>query len=721
MSMLSEISARSGLQTSSLRSVKQHKRNASANLTARPYHHYKRAAQYSGHQRAGRTLAEKWYRPLRHEPHSKRLQGTESTNGTTILRQQENQGESFTKVITDLESLLEEALTIAGHAAGREHSEDVPLSSQGRQRGYGRIGSRGSVDSSECVSSLSGGADEEDNYTTLPNHHARNRQGHVSFDELSSNVHYHSHFKKARDAIPYPAQTRYSSTVPNPDEDQPKGKREGTHRDFLELPRTSSKTGSLTQKSLYHQPFNPTDWAVIRVPSKLSKIRLEVGPTPPTPQAPPTVQVPMKEQHTFLQRGHRASESALTRDSIREYVNAHQRPLIEPRMSSIRLRKAVPKGENFKSRDVQHSDEEDDCTYVPYIANFKTSGLQYHPAYQKAIVGEPSQAPRHGPHPIRLRQDTLASLDDPGKHEKHQHRERSHQRETGANKDYTLKDRHYFSIREPGGFSLSRSHRRSPIARDWSTSRKRFVAIVTCITTAFMGLIIGIYAGEVPAIQYAIADEHHYTILGNMLFFLGLAITTALFYPLPLLHGRKTYTLAALAILLPLQFPQALAINSNRSPYIATYRIGLLLPRIFAGIVMSFATISFVTTLLDLFGASLQSGNPHQEMVNVNVVRRHGGGMDVWLGIYTFSVTGSIGIGFLIGAGSTSRLDVSWGYWITIILNATVLVLNILTPEVRRSAYHRSIAEVRKGTDVFRRVARGEIKMHLESTGPIWW
>ena len=130
-----------------------------------------------------------------------------------------------------------------------------------------------------------------------------------------------------------------------------------------------------------------------------------------------------------------------------------------------------------------------------------------------------------------------------------------------------------------------------------------------------MGLIIGTYAGEVPAIQYAIADGYHYTMLRNVLFFLGLAITTALFYPLPLLHGRKPYTLAALAILLPLQFRQALAINSNRSPYIATYRIGLLLPRIFAGIVMGFDNISFVTTLLDLFGASLQSGNPHQETV----------------------------------------------------------------------------------------------------------
>ena len=53
-----------------------------------------------------------------------------------------------------------------------------------------------------------------------------------------------------------------------------------------------------------------------------------------------------------------------------------------------------------------------------------------------------------------------------------------------------------------------------------------------------MGIITGIYAGLVPAIQYAIVDENHYAILGNFVFFLGMAIPTAILYPLPLLHGR---------------------------------------------------------------------------------------------------------------------------------------------------------------------------------------
>ena len=716
MSLLSEMSARTGIQAPSLRSLRQQMKSGSPNYTSRPRRHRKRTSEHSGHQRA-RTIANKRdYKPLQHENRRQYLSETHSTNGAVVLQHQHGQGEGFAKVISDLEGLLKEALNLAGHATSIEQSEDVQVTRRHRRSDYEHLKGTESGNSSECVSSLSGGADEEDNYTTLPHQSAGKHHGHFSGDEPESDRFHHGHFKKSRDATQYLAHTHHLSTTPH-EENQAEVQPEGTTNEFLELPHTSSNMGASTQKSRFYQPSTLTDWTVIRVPSKLHKVRLEMEPTPPPPQTPQTVQVPPKEQHVFLQRGHGASESGVTRESIRGYVNAHQRPPIEPRISSIRPKRATRKRDVFTSLDEYYSSGESACTCAPYVADFKTSALHYHPVYRAAMASEASQAPRSGPHPIRPRQDTAESLEkyhniDP---------EKSRPKKSTNNQDFSLENRNHLSIREPRGFSLSRSHRRSPIARDWSASRKRYVAIVACLTTAFMGLIVGIYAGEVPAIQYAIADEHHYTILGNVLFFLGLAITTALFYPLPLLHGRKPYTLAALTILLPLQFPQALAVNSPRTPTVATYRIGLLLPRIFAGMVMGFANINLLTTLLDLFGASLQSGNPHQEIINENDVRRHGGGMGVWLGIWTFCAIGSIGVGFLIGAGIISGLDVSWGFWITIIINAAVLLLNIVTPETRRSAYRRSMAEVRNGNETSRRVARGEIKMHLQSTGPLWW
>jgi hypothetical protein len=80
-------------------------------------------------------------------------------------------------------------------------------------------------------------------------------------------------------------------------------------------------------------------------------------------------------------------------------------------------------------------------------------------------------------------------------------------------------------------FNLHRQHRRQPIARNWSKSKKRLAAIIACINTALLGIIVGIYvgqqitrvaaptdraqAGEVPRIQYTLADEKHQVVVGN--------------------------------------------------------------------------------------------------------------------------------------------------------------------------------------------------------------
>lgn len=77
--------------------------------------------------------------------------------------------------------------------------------------------------------------------------------------------------------------------------------------------------------------------------------------------------------------------------------------------------------------------------------------------------------------------------------------------------------RKHISLNEGQGFSLGRYHRRQPIAREWHTVRKRVAATIACLNTVFIGLIAGIYAGEVPRIQYTIADISHKVILGNVL------------------------------------------------------------------------------------------------------------------------------------------------------------------------------------------------------------
>jgi hypothetical protein len=97
-------------------------------------------------------------------------------------------------------------------------------------------------------------------------------------------------------------------------------------------------------------------------------------------------------------------------------------------------------------------------------------------------------------------------------------------------------NKHELSVREQvhhHTFGIHRNHRRQPIARNWSSGKKRITATIACINTALLGIIIGIYvssscikcptmllirakAGEVPRIQYMLADERHHVVVGNV-------------------------------------------------------------------------------------------------------------------------------------------------------------------------------------------------------------
>ncbi|KAI1750848.1 hypothetical protein F4782DRAFT_236995 [Xylaria castorea] len=289
-------------------------------------------------------------------------------------------------------------------------------------------------------------------------------------------------------------------------------------------------------------------------------------------------------------------------------------------------------------------------------------------------------------------------------------------------RNVSLRNRSHVSIGEEQPFSFTKSARRQPtIARDWSPARKRAVAAVACTSTALVGVLVGIYAGLVPSVQYYIADFNHYAILGNVGLYLGMALPNLVCWPLPLLHGRKPYIVGGLCTAMPLLFPQAIAISTQRSPDTCVWRVALLLSRALMGFFLGFASMNFHSILTDLFGASLMSKNPHQEVVDEYDVRRHGGGLGVWLGIWTWCFIGSLSVGFVVGAVVIEYLQPSWGLYISIVIIGVVLLLNVFCPEVRRSAWRRSVAEVRMGETISRRLARGEVMMHRVHTGPTWW
>ena len=260
----------------------------------------------------------------------------------------------------------------------------------------------------------------------------------------------------------------------------------------------------------------------------------------------------------------------------------------------------------------------------------------------------------------------------------------------------------------------------APVARSWPQLRKRFAAWISCVNTACLGLLIGIYAGEVPAIQYVIVDLNRQVILGNVFLYIGLASATLIFWPLPLLHGRKPYNVVALVLATCLQIPQGVMVLSFRDPDVDRYRIILLLSRGLSGFVLGFVNINNFATLLDVFGASIQISESHQ-VSDPHDVRRHGGGIGVWLSVWSSCTIGSISIGFLLGTLIISSASVDWGFWMSALLLMFVTLLNVIAPEVRRSAFRRTITEIAGTGGDFSRVARGEVKFHLTGNGPYWW
>ena len=679
------------------------------------------------------------YRQLDTGDSFSRFMGSETTDATSSVRRPRHADpETFSKVILDLESLMREVLLIAKHVAVDKEAENAGPAVVDRSASYSRdtTYNRRTLPSNHAVpgegvwatsdGNASLGAGSTDEYTP----HSADRTNFVESAIASQD---RSKSQKHQDKRLYPTSlmlhTDHSSASPDLEQEfrsVSAHARELARHLKVPDPLLESPSKALQQRDERRESVlvGKSLAAVggLRSPSVIDfafKARRgsaypEVIELPVIPRKPLPSQQRANEQRSFLLRNH----SSPADDFLQNTIARGNAPQVQPRSSSTQLQRPSlsQNGDVFHNIELGQASSSDDSvlsfsgqsTFIRHM-----TGDGGHPYQQPGAIGP-------GKLPAQDTITTLRSLRSPNS------QENDSSGHGGAQPRPNLKNMHHFSIRgpgPPGGFSLRHSHRRAPIARDWSTTRKRFVAAVTCLNTALLGIIIGIYAGEVPAIQYAIADGNHYTILGNVVFYLGLAIPTFFFWPLPLLHGRKPYTLAALAILMPLQFPQALVVDSFRSPNSPMYRIGLLLPRSFAGVAMGFANINLQTTLLDLFGASLQSGNPHQEVVNENDVRRHGGGMGVWLGLWTWCSIGSLGVGFLIGAVIISGLNVSWGFWITIVLTAAMLLLNVVTPEVRRSPYRRSLAEVpQDGGDVSRRIARGEIMMHLYQTGPIhWW
>jgi hypothetical protein len=182
------------------------------------------------------------------------------------------------------------------------------------------------------------------------------------------------------------------------------------------------------------------------------------------PRKPHVVRSPVKETAGLVVRDNRTPSNLPSRDDIRKHIKQYNSPPIQPRQSSSGLRKlADPRSDGAVGHRTMG------------FASRKRRGFSGH------VLGGHHEYPNHS-NPI----DEAPSGDA-------QRGEVGGSSEGGITRKLSLSNRHHISLRGARHFSLRRSHRRQPISRDWSTMKKRFTAAVACISTALVGVIVGVY------------------------------------------------------------------------------------------------------------------------------------------------------------------------------------------------------------------------------------
>ena len=182
----------------------------------------------------------------------------------------------------------------------------------------------------------------------------------------------------------------------------------------------------------------------------------------------------------------------------------------------------------------------------------------------------------------------------------------------------------------------------------------------------------------------------------------GMAVPTLFLWPLPLLHGRKTYLLLSISLFLPLQLPQALPLLVNNTMALTptTFRqvnegmtshaIIVLVFRCISGVILGFANVNILAELTDMWGVDTgrccRAGvySP-SELIMGDERRRvsRGGGLGVWVGLWASIMVGGASMGYSFGVLIRETLHIAWGFWIIIIEGAILVGCLVLTPETR--------------------------------------
>lgn len=190
---------------------------------------------------------------------------------------------------------------------------------------------------------------------------------------------------------------------------------------------------------------------------------------------------------------------------------------------------------------------------------------------------------------------------------------------------------------------------------------------------------MGCYFGEAAAIQESLQTSRNIVALGNASFLVGVAFSGLLFWPLPLLHGSKPYMLVSLALMAPLQLPQALplpphtTLGQRAGGYVLPFVVCLLVFRSISGTTTGSTGLTSFAMILDMFGPDtgtcrrggivFNNGAPIEGVDQYHLVPggEAGAGVGMWLGVWAWFFVAFPGVWLFRRSGDCRKIGSSLG------------------------------------------------------------
>lgn len=256
-------------------------------------------------------------------------------------------------------------------------------------------------------------------------------------------------------------------------------------------------------------------------------------------------------------------------------------------------------------------------------------------------------------------------------------------------------------------------------------------------TNSLAAWIAGNYKGEVDLIEESLRIGPNIGLLGNVLFLLALALVVFIFWPLPLLHGRKPYIMISLLLMIPLQIPQGLTLPpytiAKQNESMVSYVLCFYFFRAISGGVLGFTVINCLSTVLDLFSVDTGACCRGGVVLNGRAIKKQnwnllGGGIrgsrpGMWIAMFVWSTTVFYGIGFFVGQLTINSTTPAWGFWITAIITGSLLIIVGVVSEVRppwkrHDPAHGLSRHISTNTSMPTVTERGEISVALTGISP---